>query len=235
MKRSYDKTTSTKTFKKKKGVSKGDYQKGRELARTPKQELKAYDVAQLTTGFNTAGVFTCLNAPVNGSELYQRVGRKIYMKSIHIRGFIVNGTTSASQDMARIIVFFDSQPNAAAGTLAALLQDSNAGAATSGTSEINLVNRQRFKILRDYQMIIPPATNTAGVITNVGVYDQAEKTFAIDMFIKLKGLETVYNGTNGGTIADITSGSLFIVTLNNVAGNTGNWGFTFGTRLRYYD
>lgn len=218
----------TTPYKKRK---QGDYQRGREMSRTPKQELKAFDVAQTVQTFNTAGTFQLLNCPVNGPEIYQRVGRKIYMKSVHIRGFIYFSATTI-QDLCRIIVFYDAQPNAAAANLAALLQDSNAGAATTGLSEINLANRARFKILRDFQLQTPSCSFAAGVITNVAAQDQKPQSLSIDMFIKLKGLETEFNGTNGGTIADITSGSLYVACISQ-SDNVKQLYYT--SRLRYYD
>jgi len=207
-----------------------NYQAGREHTRQPKSELKAFDLAQIATSMSTAGVFTLLNVPENGPELYQRVGRRIYMKSVHIRGTVLAAATT-TQDYGRIIVFYDSQPNGAAPTLAALLADSNAGHATAVTSEINLDNRERFKILRDMPFLLPSCTNTAGVITNLGMQDTVKQSMQFDEFIKLKGLETVYNGTNGGTIADITSGSLFVVTFSGI----GNYNTSWSSRLRYYD
>lgn len=209
---------------------KRNYQSGRELTRQPKTELKAFDVATVTTSFSTAGVFTLLNVPVNGAELYQRVGRKIYMKSLHIRGMVYPSATT-TQDRGRMVVFYDSQPNAGVSTLATLFADSNAGHATSVDSEINLDNRARFKILADKQYLFPSVTDTTGVLTNLGPQDNILQTFNINIFIKLNGLETIYNATNGGTIADITSGSLYVVTF----GGLGNYGAQWGSRLRYYD
>jgi len=116
-----------------------------------------------------------------------------------------------------------------------LLQDSNAAAGTTVNSEINLAQRQRFKILRDMQIDLPSCTNAAGVITNLGLQDNSTKTYSIDMFIKMKGLEAVYNATNGGTILDITSGSVYLMTLIGSAGNNNGWNLAFGSRLRYYD
>lgn len=211
----------------------GDYQKGRETLKSQK-ELKAFDLAQTNLVLETPANppnFVLLNACVNGAELYQRVGRKIYMKSIHIRGFLQCISTSG-QDMARIIVFYDAQPNAAAPTIAALLQDSNAAAATTFLSEINLNNRQRFKILRDHQVLLPSSTLTGAVQTNTS-YPETDGKLQIDFFIKLKGLEAVYNATNGGTIADITSGSIYIVAMDGV--DLSDWELTFTSRLRYYD
>lgn len=212
----------------------GDYQKGRELSRAPPTELKAFDTPLFASNFTAAGVFTCLNLPVNGPELYQRVGRKIYMKSIQIRGTVENILTT-NVDIGRIIVFYDSQPNGAAPTLATLLQDSNAAAATSVLSEINLANRQRFKILRDYQLALPPCTNVAGAVTNQTIQDPINNSFNIEgkhWFVKLKGLETIYNATNGGTIADINSGAIWIVTFSTI---NNAYSLNCHARLRYYD
>lgn len=211
----------------------GDYQRGRELARTPKQELKAFDLAYTTQQVSTiAGPpnFNCLNAMINGSELYQRVGRKTYMKSLHIRGwFDATNAAAIPPDVIRMIVFYDSQPNAAASAVTDLLQNSNAAAATTVFSGLNLVNRERFKILRDQVHTFPQSIAVAGEYQNV---PDTSGIFAINEFIKLKGLESVYNGTNGGTSADITSGALWIVTISQ---HSTDWTFNFQSRLRYYD
>lgn len=209
------------------------YQAGRSIYRVPKTEKKAFDLAQAAISFSTAGNFNVLNAPVVGAELYNRIGRKIYMKSVHIRGVVNNAATSV-QDVARIILFYDSQVNGATPPLAALLQDSNPAAGTTGLSEINLVNRERFKIIRDYQLYLPAVTNTAGVLTNGSVvYDPIKHTFNIDWFVKLRGLEAVYNSANAGNSGDITSGALFLCFVSNNQSNT--WSFSYTSRLRYYD
>lgn len=157
------------------------------------------------------------------------------MKSIHIRGWIQSVTnTSSVDDIGRMVVYYDSQPNGAAPLIAQLLQDSNAGAGTSYNSEINLANRQRFKILRDHIFKLPALVNSAaGVITDVGNQVTTEGTYLIDMFIKLKGLEAVFNGVNGGTVADIQSGAIGFAIFDAI--NNNSWVFNFTTRLRYYD
>lgn len=223
-------------LKKRKIVAvKKTYNVGRSLTTTPKSELKAFDTSISSNAFDVAitpPVTSTLNTPVNGAELYQRVGRKIYMKNLHIRGFIENIVTSI-QDVGRIIVYYDSQPNGAIPVIGTLLRDSNAAATLSGLSEINLDNRQRFQILRDYQVLLPACTNTAGVLTNLTIMDPIKNTFNVDFFIKLKGMETVYNAVNGGTIADITSGAINMICLST---NTSNvWTFSWSSRLRYYD
>lgn len=219
--------TKTRTVKKKKG----DYQAGRELPKAPKSELKAYDLAHTVLAItNVAGPpnFFCMNAMVNGAELYQRVGRKVYNKSLHIRGrFEPSG--GSTDDYARLLVIYDSQPNGAFPTIQTLLQDSNAAAATTVDSGINLANRQRFKVLRDYPVLL----GVAGAAANTTIIpDPILHSYNVDMFIKLKGLESVYNATNGGTVADIMSGVIFIVALS---GGNQPWDFYFTSCLRYYD
>lgn len=209
------------------------YQAGRELNKTPKQELKAFDVALRTNSFSTiAGppVFDILNAVVNGAELYQRVGRKLYMKSIHVRG-VIQPSGASMEAAGRLLVIYDSQPNAAAPLIATLLQDSNAAAATTWASEINLINRQRFKILRDTQFLFGAALNVAGQTELVP--DPIRNSLNVEMFIKLNGLEAIYNATNGGTIADIASGAIFLVAIGDA--NVGTFNFNYTSRLRYYD
>ena len=49
-------------------------------------EKKFYDIATAQYGVNTNGSITLLCYPVLGSDYNQRIGRKIIMKSIYIRG-----------------------------------------------------------------------------------------------------------------------------------------------------
>lgn len=213
----------------------GDYQRGRELLKPQLGiELKAFDVAYTSTVSNTIAApppFYCLNAVTNGSELYQRVGRKIYMKSLHFRGAF-QPNAAANEQVGRVIIYYDSQPNAAAPTVAALIQDSNAAAASTVFSEINLINRQRFKILRDYQVLLGGVNAVAATVEVVP--DPIKNSLNVDFFIKLKGLETIFNAVNGGTIADISSGSIGMVFFGDAAADL-HWQLNWQSRLRYYD
>lgn len=207
------------------------YQAGRELNKQPKQELKCFDVARTSLAIlavATPPTFNILNAMINGAELHQRVGRKTYAKSLRIRGYI-NQTALGSYDYCRILVVYDAQPNAAFPTIANLLQDANAGAATTALSGINMTNRARFQILRDHPILLPESS-AADVLSLVP--DTVKNSLNIDMFIPLKGLESVYNGTNGGTVADIQSGAIFMVVVSDA---TGTADFVYTSRLRYYD
>jgi hypothetical protein len=212
------------------------YQSGRAFARAPHEELKCFDVTPGNLNFLTSGTGTSVgvyNAIVQGSDVYNRIGRKIYMKSIHIRGTIVPIATSVA-DTGRILVVYDSQPNGGGlPVVGSVLQDCNGGVATNGSSHLNINNRQRFKIIKDYQVLLPSETYTAGVVTALGMTDFVENSFMINWFLPLKGLEAAYQLTNTGTVTDIQSGSILIFALSNSGDN--KWSFTFTTRLRYYD
>lgn len=201
-------------------------------------EFKTFDLATINAPLINGASAATTNAMTQGPEFYQRIGRKIYMKSLKIEGFINNVATSI-QDYARILVVYDTQVNGAQPPLAAILQNANAGAVTDGWAQLNMNNRQRFTILRDQKIVLPSVTNAAGagVLTNGPQYvDSVVNQLRINMFIPLKGLETIYNSNNAGnTAADITSGAVFIYVFNSYNVNNSSWQFTFTTRLRYYD
>jgi len=210
-----------------------DYQAGRLHPQQPKAELKAYDVVQTTSNFGVAdaGAFVAtLNAMTQGTEVYQRVGRKTYGKNLHFIGGLYPQAALASNSYCRVIIFYDSQPNAAYPVnFTTLLQDSNAAAGLTVLSRMNISERERFKILRDKFMLM-------GGVTAAGVAnypDTCHQSVNLNEFIDLKGLETTYNATNGGTIADITSGSLVLALISD--GANGDIQLTWSTRLRYYD
>ena len=125
------------------------------------KEIKAVDIPYTATTFKTIAVgpdMLVLNPVQQGTGFYQRVGSRMVMKSLHLRGTIdiVNTTTTLNQAL-RLIVFYDRSANGAAPTIQNVIQSRDqAGAATTSIfSEINLDNRDRFVILRDIQISSP--------------------------------------------------------------------------------
>lgn len=224
--------TMPKKFPKKRLVG---YQSGRSNPSTTQNELKCFDVSQTNNTFQTTaagGTFNLLNAVPLGSDLFQRVGRKIKMKSLRIRGCLIGtATASVGDGILRIIVYYDAQPNGQSPLITDLIQDSNNSAPTSVRSEMNMNNRARFQILRDYQMMAP--TTVGGQFSFIS--DPIEHPIQFDMFIKLKGLEAMYNATNGGTISDITSGAIGLVCIQDTTVTAASLICAYTTRLRFYD
>lgn len=214
-------------------------------------ETKSVDTAYGTVPFLTAGTVsaTPLNIPVNGAALYQRIGNKITMKSLQIRGLIQVSSGNAAavaEQVARVIVFYDRQTNGAAPAVAdVLLAVTQAGATSSlVTDGINMNNRDRFYVLMDMQVLLPAvgingataASNvTSGIDINGNSGDANQGQYNVNRFIKLKGLETQYKASAGG-VGDIAAGGIFIMCISSADANaTAAWNLGFSARLRYND
>lgn len=202
-------------------------------------EIKAVDIVlgglNCNAGGGGAEVVALLNGVQAGAGFFNRVGARIEMRNLHIRGVLRNAATGV-QDTCRLAVVYDRQPTNGLPAFNTIFQsrDQAGTAATTGVSEINLDNRDRFIILRDVQYFTPAVTNTAGVLTNGPNYPGSDQESDVNIFIKLKGLGTHFNSTaTPVTIANIATGALYIVVWSVI--NAASWQFYIGTRLRYDD
>lgn len=203
-------------------------------------EIKAIDIANAQYNFLAAGTpptLTLLNGIQTGAGFFNRIGARVELKSLKIRGQIFNLLTSVIS-MLRMIVIYDKQPNGAAPAITEIFQsrDQTGAAATSANSEINLDQRERFVIVRDKEIYAPPVTNTAGVLTNGPSFpgDESSGPYVINEFIPLKGMLSHYKTSSSPTtIADINTGALYVTFITTGAANS--WAFTGGFRLRFDD
>lgn len=182
-------------------------------------ELKWIDVNSTSAFAATTGVaaLTLLNGCSLGSDATNRVGRKIQMKSIQMRMSCLATTANAARFAGRVMVVYDSQANAAAPTQADIFQ-----AATSWHSPMNLNNRERFKVIFDKLFTVDSLT---GSNTDPWICKK---------FKKLPNLETIFNSGNAGTIGDIQTGSMYLVTLATGEATT-TPGLVFYSRIRFAD
>jgi len=178
---------------------------------TGKPEFKVIDSVGSTT-VSTTGTLTLLNGLAEGDSATTRDGRQVLFKSIQLflRG-TMNG--SATNTTIRSIIFMDKQPNETAPTMASLLATTVAGGVDAYR---NLDNRKRFVILHDSRMILTT--------------DFSER---VHEHYKKMSLVTQYDSGNAGTIADITSNSLYLLQVCDEATNTPVQ--IFNVRLRFID
>lgn len=207
---------------------------GRFIARGP--EIKAIDITQTsyTYGLPATNTGILLNGVQAASGYFNRIGARIEMKNLHVRGNINNILTSIAT-FGRIVIVYDRQPTGAIPATTLVLQSRDQTGATTNTvgSEVNLDQRDRFVIIRDYQTYFPPVTNTTGVLTNGPSFPGEDNPFQVNLFIKLKGLSTHFQSTsNPTTIADIATGALYAYF---VAGVAASWNANLSFRLRYND
>lgn len=154
-----------------------------------------------------------LNAVVQGTSAITRIGRKIRMRSLDLR-WIADMTGGTGGSVMRLLVVYDKQANIA---LPATLQIVDTD---DFLSPMNLSNSDRFTVLRS--LITEPMDSNGSLVVSGHEY------------IKMD-LETVYNATNGGTIADIQTGSVLLMVAGSGTSVTLPPTLTFISRIRFDD
>lgn len=154
----------------------------------------------------------CLFSPSTGDEYNTRDGRKVQVLGIKIKGLItVPGQTdqTGADDgaMVRLALVLDKQTNAT--QLNA--EDVFGGVAVAAVNFAQFQNPAffgRFKVLKDKTYVIQnPSTTYDG--TNIEA-NGLVKAFKLSHKFR-KPLIVHFNGTNGGTIADIIDNSLHLI------------------------
>jgi len=203
-----------------------------------KGEIKSVDIPSSSFGLSTTAVITPINLISAGSSYFNRIGRKITLKSLHVKLFLDNLRTTASADYLRIMVVYDGQSNGSLPSISDIIQDTDQTGtnATYSSSSTNLNNRDRFRVLADWRLVPPTCTNTAGVITNLSAIDPVQPLMDLERYIKLKGLSTQYKADSSpAVIGDIATGALLLVTYGRVASGSEGWRALGSLRLRYTD
>jgi len=199
----------------------------RAVARTG--EKKGMDTAITIAGpviatTNTNGDCIVLNLVQQGAGSWNRIGRKINLQSVRLRGQVRWLNTASSNNWAgntlRMVVVWDKQPSGAAIPAFDTVFGKTAQDGTESTTFLDAVkydNMDRFSILRDCVMNF-----TSQIVTNpiTGVAVQLQ-TF--DEFIKLGNREVVFLGQSAPmTIADISTGALYVYFRSAAADNDVN-------------
>jgi len=154
-------------------------------------ELK--DITQLNTSLiplAATNVVTLLNGVAQGTAATQRLGRRIVMKSLLLKGTVTLAATSTGSSPLRFLVVYDTQTNATAPAATdVLLADNN-------ISPMNLSNSRRFKTLCDINI---PCIGTGG-----------PQSVSFDRYIKMN-LPVEFNTGSAGTVGDIQTGSVYML------------------------
>lgn len=194
-------------------------------------------VAESFTGivFNTNPLIQNLVTVRQGAGIPNRIGNKIALKSLRVRASVqVNANaTSPNNQILRWLIVYDRQPNGAYPVVDNLLSDITVGntiVAGDYQSSINPSFYDRFIVLCDKLLVGADIAST--LITG----PTEQKGYQIDEFIKLKGLETVFQAsTTGSPIADINTGALYLVTWGNIQPRDEPLFMSSKMRLRFYD
>lgn len=181
-----------------------------------KLERKNFDTTStaLIVAAQTTAVVTSIYQPDQGTAPTEHVGRQTKNLSLEYRFTGSFAGTTAGSSPLRLVIVYDRQPNAAAATAVNILVVDAIG------STPNLQNDLRFTTLVDQ------------MIPEFGLNGPA--SFAIHGYRKMS-LLSEFNDTNGGTIADITTGSFIALTYQNGNIITANPTTNLFTRIRFID
>lgn len=183
-----------------------------------------------------------LNLVPPGTGSFNRVGRKIYPRSVRIKGtavyFYAPAATTATVigSNLRMVVVWDKQPSGVLPTFDTIFGNTDqAGAETAAyTSVPRYDNMDRFRVLKDCMY-----KSDVQAVSTGGSSNLISEKIPIDEYIKLNNLETVYSAQSSTqTIADISSGAIYVYF--RAADNTASfatWDVAQNTwaRLRYSD
>lgn len=190
-------------------------------SRQSRGELKTVDVDQATYQADTTGTVTLLNGIATGTDFTNRIGRKVNIKSLYIKGWLANTGTTTVNTMCRLVVVYDSQSNGAAPAITDVFKAAN------GTSHLNLDNRDRFKVLYDKHYALAAVNNTA-----TQAYAGSPTVYPVKLFRKLN-LEEQFNGI-AATVGSISTGAIYMLTFSS-ANPAGGGVFILSTRIRFQD
>lgn len=209
-----------------------------------RHEIKATDfgyTGHVITTLPTANGVVWNNI-ASGSSFFQRIGRRVALKSIYVNGLFklasgANGAPTAQQ--VRIVVVYDSQTNGATATWADVIQAvGNTGTTSSTIADgLNLSNRDRFKLLIDKRFIMPAVgPGTGGSVPSsgeiLGGTGVCTMTPLISEYRYLAGMETMYGAdSTPPVIGDIKTGSILFFG----HGETAEWNLNYSVRLRFTD
>jgi len=199
--------------------------------RGPPKELKSFDyydatsralvtVANVVGAANMATGMSAINIPANGTQFYECTGNKLLARSLAVELELAQPQTDVSSSTVRVMVVLDRQVSGAYPAIGALLYDNNTG--TTFNSGVFIANRDRFAILRDFQISLDPAQRL---------------THHYETFIKLPQLECVYApAASRGAIGSVNTGGLYLLAFYvQHVGTTAPTVDNVHCRFRYYD
>lgn len=187
---------------------------------------------------NNGGHANRLNYITKGTGRQNRVGNRITMKSIEIRGHLnLSGNNSIlPNEIVRILVVYDKQSNNTTPAYSSIIENlSNTSITESTTIGFpNMNNSERFEILKDYIFDCPDAQTSSTALTpiNTALIDFSRPGY-FHWKIPLEGRETIFSGTTVGN--ELQSGTLWLWVMGDSFPGSEPYELTFNARLEFVD
>ncbi len=193
-----------------------------------KGENKIFDAGKALTAVVASADWTgteedpttlnCLFVPTQGSQINQRIGRKVTLRKIKVKGFLNVAAQSAqsagdTSALTRIVLYQDKQTNAS------FAQGENVFGELAGVNPQaidwfqNPDNFGRFNVLKDktFRFGNPNIANNTGAAGGI-IQQGMSLPFKFNLNFP-KGIEINFNATNGGSVADIVDNSFHILAI----------------------
>lgn len=156
-----------------------------------------------------------LNGIARGDEISERNGREVTMRSVELKvqSYVTAGT--GIDQVQRHLLVYDRQTNGTALTIAQVLNS------VSTVAMKSLENRRRFKIMMDRTVVL----NASAEPGSMNYYKYYRKLCH----------PVTFNSGDAGTVADITTGSLYFITLGSSAPGATAGSTICQGRVRYQD
>lgn len=183
------------------------------LERLSGPEKKYLDLSASGQLVGSTPTITLLNGMIQGSTAGQRIGQTITMLSSFVQFDIVIAATVLTGSVFRMMIIYDKQSDGGTPASSDILSSG-----TNLESPLNIANSHRFKVLSDKRYNLAINGSNAQIIKR--------------NYIKIPSYTTQYNSGNAGTVADIQSGSLFILYMSDESG-VDRPSLSYYHRLRY--
>lgn len=193
----------------------------RNYSREKGSEKKSYEFAGSGAVINTGSnlLTTLVGGITPGTGDNNRVGRKILVKNIRIKGFFQVDAGAYANTCYRIIMFLDTQCNNAGAVLSDVMYKLQpADTNTDSISFQNLYKQSRFNILYDKMKATPVSS------WNGSTFPVIQVPFKIN---KNVNIPIVYNGT-AGTVADLPQNNIGLMGWSERAAT-----MFYNVRIRY--
>lgn len=177
-----------------------------------------------------------LNSIQVGAAEYQRVGKKVQLASLRIKGNVYTVFDTAALatvgTCVRMVVLWDKQQSAGLNFDQIFGHTNNIGTEACHVQDsIKYDQRERFSILRDKTFVMNPPTGIAGLGASTCAVNDV-----FDEYIKLNGKETYFDATaNPSGISDISQGTLLVFFRCSSVTNSSSYISNCTARLRYHD
>ncbi len=201
----------------------------------PGNELKFSDSENNADAFAVTwatmvdGTMNCLSAVAQGVGESQRLGRKYWISSIHLKLNIIEPAKESqagpiSDTQLRLILVLDTQTNA---TIINATDVVDTGQTADILSFRNLQQTGRFRVLWDRKIVMPIINQTNEGAVNKFAAGTTVRLININKKFK-RPIAVECEGT-GATVTDISTNSISLIGISNVVTTT----LTYQCRIRF--